>query len=141
MGFWELSGTLILDGFGFPHPDVNDFSAIIVSFFDNDDNADVLFLDTTNGQLITWNMGVDGSGDIVIAFVNFLGNPGAGLVVSASGDIDCNGNGDLLYRFGSGPTASVAASLMTDDGAGNLTINGANIGTLDENWAIVLNPG
>ena len=133
VGWWYLNGSnvgtanpVILDGFGVPDPGPG-FTLAGAGYFNNDKNADVLWVENATGNLIIWFMG-----DKMISSATNLGNPGAGLTVAGIGDIDHNGFSDIIFRQGAGPTATVAAWLM-ENGA---VMTGTSIGTIDSNWVI-----
>ncbi|HTY18404.1 MAG TPA: hypothetical protein VMH82_11820 [Myxococcota bacterium] len=133
VGWWYLNGTnvgtanpVIVDGFGVPDPGPG-FTLLGAGYFNNDKDADVLWLENATGNLIIWFMG-----DKMISSATNLGNPGAGLTVAGIGDIDHNGNSDIIFRQGAGATATVAAWLI-ENGA---VLSGTSIGTIDSNWVV-----
>lgn len=139
VGWWYLDGTQvgtanpkIINGFGVPDPGPG-FELLGAGKFDDDEFADVLWRETATGNVILWLME-----NLAIRDSVNLGFPPAGLTVAGVGDIDGNGNSDILFREGSGPGATVSAWLLEDDGMDGVNIlSGISIGTIDSNWEIV----
>ncbi|NIA16680.1 MAG: hypothetical protein GWP08_21730 [Nitrospiraceae bacterium] len=127
VGFWYLNGggnPIILDGFGVPDPGPN-FEIVGAGYLDTDAFADILWRDTSTGDLTVWFMG-----NKVITGSLALGQPGGGLVAVAVGDIDNANNDDIVFRGSN----TVAAWLL--DGSANVQA-GFSIGTISNNWKII----
>lgn len=121
VGFWYLNEAVILDGFGVPDPGPA-FSIVGAGYFDDDLFADVLWVDD-NGNMTIWFMG-----NKVISSSSALGSAGLGLAPVAIGDIDNNGNSDIIFQ----DVTSVATWLFSNGSF----LAGASIGSIPSTWVV-----
>ena len=133
VGFWTINSATgqesssFLSVFPF---DLTGWKALNTGFsdFNGDGTDDILFQNTSNGQLVNWNMAND---DITPNFINFLGGPvSADWKYKGTGDFTGDNNEDILWQ------QDGTGAVRVWDVVNNTVTSNSQVNTVSSDWQI-----
>ena len=131
LAIWLMNGTTILNAntAGLGNVPLN-WSVVGVGDFNGDGMADILWRNTTNGNVAIWLM--NGT-TLTNANTATFGNMPSGWFVAGTGDFNGDGKSDILWRDGSGDLA-----IWEMNGTTILNPNTSGVGNLSTVWSVAV---